>query len=729
MSDLYRLLALCPANTEDIVQSEIAGCGGNFIRSSKGRVEFEGDLSVVYRVCLSARVVNRLLLKIHECEVADPDDLYRQAHSIDWGRFFSGKNSILIGSNVFDVSRVGFNNTNFAVMKVKDAICDFFREKEGTRPDIDKDSPDIRLFFELLRTTAGFYIDLSGGSLHQRGYRQQAVEAPLKETLAAALLYRANWKELCKDGGTFIDMFCGSGTLLVEAALIAFGYGPGLLRSHFGFEFWKDHSAEIYRQIRGEVEALISYTDNIFIGSDLDPRAIDIARKNLERAGVSDYVRLFVADATTVSSEFFSKKIGKELPQGLIVTNPPYGERLSDFDSALQLYSNLGQQVVAGFDGWGFSLFTSNHELSMKIPLKPHKVNNLLNGKIECFLANFRIDSEKARKPHDEDAISPGMEMLINRIKKNLKQMKKWRTKNQISCFRCYDADLPEYSAFIEVYKTLDGQMHLVVSEYAPPAEIPESKRSRRLSEIIRSVGVVFADDNPVVHLRTRAKQKGRSQYVRRDLKNEFFWIEEGGLKFKVNFDDFLDTGIFLDHRPARNIIREFAREIKEAGEKCFFLNLFAYTGSASLYAASEGAVTVTVDKSRTYLNWAKENMVENGFDDSFHRYVQEDCFDFLGMTTDRFDLIFLDPPTFSNTKSENKVFDVQNDHVRIIKAATSKLRDGGLLIFSNNFRKFKMDYESLADLQIVDITPKTIDMDFQRDQKIHQCYLIQKRD
>lgn len=728
MQKKYELLALCPAHTEDLVTKEIEEIGGEVVRAAKGRVEFSGDLSVIYKILLSTRVANRILLKIKEFEVTSPDDLYKQVLKIEWNKYFKSSNSILINSNVFDVRRIGFNNTGFAVLKVKDAICDFFRKRDGLRPDVDKDNPDIIIFFELLRNNAGVYIDLSGGSLHQRGYRQRAVAAPLKETLAAALLYRAGWDDMLKKGASFVDPFCGSGTIVIEAALMAYNIAPGLMRKNFGFEFWKDHNAKLFATIKDDFQKQIKYIDNIFIASDIDAQAIEITKNNLRLAELSDNISLFQIDATKLNQDFLEEKLAKEIPPGLILTNPPYGERLSDFTQALELYNNLGTALANNFEDWDFSLFTSNKELSMKIPFAPHKVNTLYNGKIECFLASFKIKAEQIRQPRDDEFVTPGMEMLINRLRKNLRQTRRWVNRNNINCFRCYDADLPEYSAFIEVYRTLENDTHLVVSEYAPPAEIPESQRSRRLSELLKCIEIVFKEENPKIHLRTRVRQKGRDQYERRNLKNQYYFVQESGLKFKVNFEDFLDVGIFLDHRPVRNMIKDFCKDIKDAGEKCFFLNLFAYTGSASVYAASEGAITVTVDKSRTYLNWAKDNMSENNFTDARHRYVQDDCFDYLNMTTDKFDLIFLDPPTFSNTRSKDKVFDIQNDHVRLIKAAASKLRDDGLLIFSNNFRRFEMGYQALEDLNIIDITDKTIDIDFQRNPKIHQCYFITRK-
>ena len=375
--------------------------------------------------------------------------------------------------------------------------------------------------------------------------------------------------------------------------------------------------------------------------------------------------------------------------------------------------------MVEKFPGWHAAIITGDEKLSKNIGLKAHKVNTLYNGAIKCTLAHFKLFSNEEREKAKEEArskpLSENAGMFVNRLSKNLKNLKKWLSEEKITCYRIYDADMPEYSAAIDYYEN----KWVIIQEYAPPATVQKEAAARRLNEIKKGVLNVLGVEPKNVFIKQRQKQLGKNQYVKYESRGVFQEIREDGLTFLVNFLDYLDTGIFLDHRITRKMIRE-----KSKGRH--FLNLFAYTGSATVYAAAGGALsTVTVDKSLNYLGWAKDNMSKNNFKTTNHKFIKSDCIDFLIKDTGFYDLIFIDPPTFSNSKDNKDFFDIQKDHVKLLKLAAQRLAKNGEIIFSNNFRKFKMDLAGLDGFKITEITDITIPKDFERNKKIHNCWLI----
>ncbi len=310
--------------------------------------------------------------------------------------------------------------------------------------------------------------------------------------------------------------------------------------------------------------------------------------------------------------------------------------------------------------------------------------------------------------------------MFANRLRKNRRQLGKWARRAAVSCYRLYDADMPEYALALDLY-----QDWAHVQEYAPPGTVDPARAASRICEALHVIPQVLGIPPENVALKVRRRQKGGSQYGRQGIRSEFHTVGEGGLRFLVNLADYLDTGLFLDHRLTRAMVRDLSK-----GRR--FLNLFSYTGAASVYAAAGGAAgTVSVDMSRVYLEWGRRNMALNGFAGGpAHRFLQADCLRWLESPPgERYDLIFLDPPTFSTSKRMGaRTLDVQRDHVRLIRAAAHLLAPGGLLLFSNNFRQFRMDREALPGLLVEDISASTIPHDFARNPRIHTCWRITRR-
>lgn len=719
-----RFFATCPAGVADLLAAELKELGATRARELKSGVEFEGELEVGYRACLWSRTANRILLHLAVVESRTANDLYKSVQGIDWSAHLSSTGTFAVE---FTGSNDQINNTQFGALKTKDAIVDQFRGKFGERPSIDTERPDVRVNVHLNREQATISIDLSGESLHRRGYRARGVAAPLKENLAAAILLRSGWKEIAANGGGLVDPMCGSGTFVIEAALIAGDIAPGLMRDYFGFLKWKKHDSALWRKLGQEADARRAkgkLPTGVLRGYDRDPAAIRAAIENVTNAGLKGVVHIEKRELTDLRCE-------SDKP-GLVVTNPPYGERIGDETQLRDLYALLGKQLREHFVGWRAVVFTGNYQIARAIGMHAKRSHTLFNGAIECRLLRFEIqpenfDTPESRPSRDEKLAEarqrPGAAMFANRLRKNVKKLGDWAKKESVECYRVYDADMPEYSFAIDLYQA--DEKCVYVQEYEAPDTVERGAASMRRLEALSVIPEVFGIPAERMFVRTRRPQKDASQYEKVDHEHEFVVVREGGYKFLVNFTDYLDTGLFLDHRLTRKRLGEMAR-----GKR--FLNLFAYTGSASVYAAGGGASsTTTVDMSNTYIDWAKRNMSINNLAGPEHGFVREDVLKWLAATSTegkkQYDLIFVDPPTFSRSKRMEDTFEVQRDHVKLLKLVAQLLAPGGAMVFSNNFTKFKLDRAALSEFDIEDISKATLPKDFERNPKIHCCFVLKR--
>jgi 23S rRNA (guanine2445-N2)-methyltransferase / 23S rRNA (guanine2069-N7)-methyltransferase len=736
------IIVTCPKGLENILQDEIIELGGKSSRIGMAFVSFEADQLMAYKVCLWSRLASRVLWPLKQFEGLSAAQLYEGLLDIPWIEHFSDRQSFRV---YFSGSSDEIRNTHFGALKVKDAICDYFREKTGARPDVS-DDPDVSIHVRLNKGLFSVSLDMAGEPLHRRGYRQSQGAAPLKENLAAALLIRAGWPKLMKqDDGALLDPMCGSGTLLIEAALMAADIAPGMLRTQFAFERWKKHLAPEWRELKQDAQdrknkGIDSDVELTLVGYDMDGDVLEKAQDNARRAGVAHFIHLQEQPLSDLSKE-------KGLPDtGLILCNPPYGERLSDEVAIGALYAAMGNKVKQHFPNWTMAIFTGNPEQAYQFKLRANKQYQFYNGAISAKLFLYDISvgsSEKAKaaaelfnqqvskqdgseqnglnqqKPKQQGPInlSEGAQMVCNRLKKNIKKIRSWAKKQNTNCYRVYDADMPEYSVAIDVY----GEW-IHIQEYAAPKSVEPHKAENRLRDILDAVPVAFNVDREKVVLKQRRVQKGKKQYEKQDQQQNFMEVREGNCNLYVNLTDYLDTGLFLDHRPIR---MEFESSCKNKD----FLNLFSYTCTASVHAAMGGArSTTSVDMSQTYLNWGRKNLTLNGLSERDHQFVQADCLKWLETAKtqkERYDIIFMDPPSFSHSKRMDDVLDVQRDHVQLIELGMALLRPGGELVFSNNFRRFKMERDALKQFNIKDVTVETIPEDFKRNTKIHQCYKI----
>jgi 23S rRNA (guanine2445-N2)-methyltransferase / 23S rRNA (guanine2069-N7)-methyltransferase len=540
---------------------------------------------------------------------------------------------------------------------------------------------------------------------------------------------RSQWPQLAAHSAEFLDPLCGSGTFCIEAALLAADRAPGLTRQYFGCLGWRGHDAPLWARLREEAEvrarAGTDTTTVIVRGQDRDALAIRSARENAVRAGVDELIR-FVTGALADAAPLPGRDAA--LP-GLLCTNPPYGVRLEDHERARLVHRELGSVLRERFQGWEAAVLTGAPELGKELGLRAYRTHTVWNGGIECRLLRIQVQPDSNREvgmlgkgiAHLKD--SAGARMFANRLAKNLKRLRSWTQREEVSCYRAYDADMPEYAFAIDVYRTLEPeQQWLYVQEYAAPAEIELEAVRRRRGEVLAVLPEVTAVPAERIQMRTRRRTKRGEQYEKLDEQAHFYVVREGGLKFRVNFEDYLDTGLFLDHRLTRARLRDAAR-----GRR--FLNLFAYTGTATVYAAAGGAAsTTTVDMSRTYLEWAQRNLSLNGFSGAAHQFVQADCrawLDASARTDERFDLIFLDPPTFSNSKRMAGVLDIERDHGELIAASARLLTSAGLVVFSTNAQRFHLDATLAQRFAVTDISGATLPKDFERNPRIHRCYEV----
>jgi 23S rRNA (guanine2445-N2)-methyltransferase / 23S rRNA (guanine2069-N7)-methyltransferase len=708
---VYALEITCPLGLENVLEKELHSEGLTKTRFGEGQVKLTTDLEGMYKACLWSRVATRVMLPIANFKIDSADDLYDAIRAIEWSDHMSVTNTIAIDCHGTNQS---IRNTQFGAVRTKDAIADYFVELTGERPNVEKVQPDVRVALRIKREMVTVSIDLSGESMHRRGYRQHGGMAPLKENLAAGLLLRAGWGRDC--GMTqLIDPMCGSGTFLVEAAMMSLDIAPGLGRQYWGFKGWKQHDHRMWQQLmdfaknRKKDPATLGIS---FQGTDREQKAIAASRESIKRAGLTD-----VIDVSMTSFQDHEFVIKADEP-GMVMCNPPYGERLGDEMTLIALYRELGEWVVTHARGWKFMMLTSNDQLARQIPARPEKSTRVINGGIECRAYLFPLSAGSIKEDVvAQSVMSPGAQMFANRLQKNAKKMKKWVDKNKLQCYRVYDADMPEYAVAIDVY---GRWAH--VQEYQAPKSIDPEKAKQRLYEAVSAIPSSLNIPESNVVVKHRVRQSGKEQYEKLDQSRHEMVVEEYGCEFIVNLKDYLDTGLFLDHRPVRKLIQDQAN-----GKR--FLNLFCYTATASVHAGQGGArSTLSVDMSNTYTEWARRNIELNEFSERDHVVERADCIEWLKQNTQKFDLIFMDPPTFSNSKKMEDVLDIQRDHGSLIRLAMARLDRGGQLIFSNNYRRFILDEEIEQEFNVRNITKETFDLDFERNSKIHQCYVIKRK-
>lgn len=725
---MFDLFITAPLGTEDLLETELHSLGATQIAQRRSGCACRGTLEVAYKIVMWSRIANRVFLTLQQNNATTFDELYDVAKKVDWAAHMQVQQTFAVSSTVV---RSDLNHTHFASLKVKDAVADFWRDLAGERPNVDTVKPDLSLHLHLHEQVATFFVELSAESLHRRGYRYSDSPAPLKENLAAALLMRAGWPKIAAAGGTFWDPMCGSGTLVMEAAMMAADVAPGIFHQTYGSPGWAGHQKAQWKAVVADAQARQKAGRKTLPkigGSDQSSRQIMHAQQDAGRVSLADKIEFVVADVQ-----------GVQRPQGepgLVVTNPPYGERLGDVKALRLLYANLGETLKRVFYGYRAAVFSGEPDLLQCIDLRAHKKHVLYNGALRCSLNHYEVRTKSQHDTQTSETVetktsdlNDAVQMFVNRVHKNQKKLDAWVQKEQISCYRLYDADLPEYAVAIDLYRgategnrRAQGKTYAVVQEYAPPKTVAPAKAARRLADVMGVLPTTLNIPAHHIFLKVRERKRSGSQYESLANEGRYFCVEENRCKFWVNFKDYLDTGLFLDHRLTRARIAELSK-----GKRV--LNLFAYTGTASVMAAHAGATQVTtVDMSNTYLDWAEHNFELNGISVNKHEFVRADCLEWLRTNQQRFDIIFLDPPTFSRSKRMEQTFDVQRDHAIVITQCMNMLNPSGTLLFSTNFQRFKLAMELTEHYAVINTSERTLPKDFAGNPRIHQTFELRLR-
>lgn len=819
----HEFYASCPEGFEVALANELRGLGLRQVRRLKGRVTFVGPVADACRACLWSRLSSRIFVTLARFSARDADELYENAAAVAWEH-------ILRPGATFAVTARGtsdeLRNSHFSALRVKDAVCDRLARVLGERPSVDTDRPDCRLSLTIRGDRASLQLDLSGDPLFKRLPREATRPGAahvLRPDYAALALAQINWQQACSgalvntsDAATseeandssaqsnsldsapttfpvLIDLCCAGGGIALEAASILAGRAPGIDRERWGFSGWAEHDEVAWAELRANALAQAERARGRaarIVATDLSGDAVSCARRVLKAAGLADRVIFAQPDAGKILRKLSIPVISGATAAGGIVLDTTE-VALTKLPRLLALVNDVRDGSPLPGSGVALDLpiatLTRDAVIEQTLGTATNRITVMPNNE-EAQLLTFAEhtpagsapegEGDDAEEPRDNritldlgdgapcPVFLPESDQFARRLRKVAKLRRKWAQREGVTCYRVYDADLPDYSAAIDLYEgsaATPGRW-LVIAEYAAPRSVDPALAEKRLLDILSIAPRILNIDPKNVFAKARIRSRGGSQYGKQagdtsaasasnakgrgrnapkggrpgkatapatpvDIRTRHLpLIEEGGLTFAVNFNDYLDTGIFLDHRITRGLVREHARG------KRFFLNLFAYTGTATCYAADAGVEeTVTVDLSNTYLDWAERNMEQNGFVGPQHHFVRADVMSWIRdmrETCNRWDLIFCDPPTFSNSsKMGHRTWDVQRDHVELLIGLSRLLTREGEAIFSCNLRTFRPDTEELArgGVVLTDITEQTIPEDFARNQRIHKCYLVHR--
>ena len=692
--------ATCSKGLEGLLLGELRAMEVENPDQTAAGVGFTGTLAKALEVCLKTRYASKVLyvLKSYACE--SDDELYGGVYSVPWEQYFTERDSISVD---FNGTGGWMRNSQFGAMRVKDAVCDHFVSFTRLRPDVNKFAPDVKIVANLVRHQVNICLDLSGTlQIPNFNMEQFRMIANLRGNLAYAILERSGYTPEYD----LFDPMCGFGTLLIRAAMIATDTAPGLACGSFGFsrlrifdDGLKEHWEGLVTEARSKAEQgrERALRDHVrFVGFQGYEEFATLARTNVERFGFGDLVRIDLCEIEDLYNPLERRSHGRP---SMIVTNPPYGVRMGDFNEMVYLYSKLGEKFKSEFAGSRAAVISSSPELLSCLKLKADKNYSLYNGQLACQLRIFEINKDAAEHSYP-------IEEFKNRLAKNVHKMPRFARMADTDAYRVYDMDLPQYRLSLDCY----GGKY-VAYDYSPPKRFDERKAQNHLLDMIAAIIEVTGCMGTDLVVKHRSVQSGDSQYeAAREKTGTFMTVHEMDMRYLVNLTDYIDTGLFLDARPIRALIRTLARDRE-------FLNLFSYTSTASVAAAKGGAKRiVNVDMSKTYLEWGIANFMENNLDYRQHRFLQQDCMYFLSYgDAGTFDLVYLDPPTFSNSKRMEGTLDIVRDHVRVLACLTRHLKDGATVLFCSNKRGFKINAEALAGYgyAVRDLTEETIPRDF----------------
>lgn len=748
--DAIELIATCGFGLEAVVRRELQQLGYASHVCAPGHLQFQGDAAAICRTNLWLRSADRVLVLIGSFEAGDFDALFESTRDCPWERW-------LAADAAFPVSGHSVHSQLSSVpacqRTVKKAIVNRLQSVYGGA-ELSETGPAYQVHLGLVNNRALLTLDTTGQSLHRRGYRQWRSRQPLKETLAAALVQLSFWSP----GRPLVDPFCGSGTIAIEAALIGRNLAPGRHRN-FASEDWPNVPSTLWRQARGEADALQQpdLSERI-LAMDIDEPVLKAARHHAELAGVAASIHFQPAPFARLTSK---------RRYGCIITNPPSGNT-REIEA---LYRSI-PEVLRKLPTWSHFFLTDYSNFEALVGRPADRRRKLYHGRLQYTFYQFfgpkpppatpgsqaadrqasEVESAAAPglaslQPPPSDSHSPAgesaaaadtpprkspermpaafgeltpkareqAELFQRRLVKRSKHLRRWPTRQGITCYRLYERDIPEIPLVVDRYED-----YLHITEYERPHDRDPALHANWLDLMARTAAKALEIPPKNVFLKRRSRQRGEAQHQRIAEQHHEVLVQEGGLHFWVNLSDYVDTGLFLDHRITRSLVRDEAK-----GKR--FLNLFAYTGAFTVYAADGAAAeTTTVDWSKAYLQWAQRNMETNKFVGDQHHFVRSDAVSFLASLDKHamFDLAVVDPPTFSNSKRTDQDWDVQSGYVKLLNDLLEHMAPGGVLYFSNNFRRFKFDPEAIHAQTIHEISKQTVPADY-RNRRIHRCWRI----
>ncbi|MCB7037253.1 bifunctional 23S rRNA (guanine(2069)-N(7))-methyltransferase RlmK/23S rRNA (guanine(2445)-N(2))-methyltransferase RlmL [Eggerthella sinensis] len=759
------LFASCLSGLEAPLAEELKRLGIKRVRPLGGGVAFFCDVRHALSACLWSRLASRILVVVGRVNAGDANLLYEGVRRLPWEDVIAPGASMAVTAHGMNEE---LRNTRFTALKVKDGVCDRLREARGERPDVDAASADATVDVRIREGRATISLDLSGESLYHRTYLtpDDGPDAPLSCALSAGLLALSGWRQRGSRGEACVDPACGDGFLVVEAAAAACDLAPGLTRERWGFFGWAQSEPEAWNELiddaderfeRGLTSAVApgaaegpasAPPDPLYVrfaGASTSSPAIARARTHAKRAGLRQAVSIELADAQNVDGlvervcAAAGKVRGGEEMACTVASVLLSGER-SQSDARAQAEAATFVRAASAAPAGSTFAVAGGDGVEARFGSAPIVRATLGHDRVATEALVFDeppmeavtviVPDSAGGAEHVVEVLEPSSEQFAARLRKTAKERRKWAKREGVSCYRVYDADLPDYAVAIDVYPgagDAEGNLYLHIAEYAAPSTIDPGKAQRRYDDVLALAPVVLGVRPDHVFSKVRRRDKGGSQYRDSGRRSYVTLVEEDGYRFEVDLAGYLDTGLFLDHRLTRELVGAKAQDKR-------FLNLFAYTGTASVHAAAGGArTTATVDLSQTYLDWAARNMAANGFEGPEHTFERGDVMAWITearRTGRRFDLVFVDPPTFSNSKAMGKrTWDVQRDHVELLIGVSRLLSEEGEAVFSCNLRSFKPDEEELAKygVRIEDITAQTIPHDFERNPRIHKCYLVKR--
>lgn len=722
------LIATAAFGLEAVVVRELLALGYEARIFTPGRILFEGDASAIAEANLHLRSASRVLVQIAEFEANDFDQLFEITKTIDWAEWIPADGQFVVNGRSI---KSQLSSVPACQRTVKKAIAESLLHGHRVH-ELPETGATYAIEVSLLSDRATLTLDTTGPGLHKRGYRPLIGDAPIRETLAAGILQLTFWKA----GRPLLDPFCGTGTIAIEAAMLGRRIAPGLNR-RFIAEEWPTIDAQVWSQARQAARSRVhpNLTERI-VATDTDDESLKMARRNAEAAGVSADIHFQQRD--------FSQTLSKR-EYGVLVTNPPYGERLGEAKQIEALYRTL-PDVLRRLKTWSHYVLTARKDFEQLVGQPANRRRKLYNGNLECTLFQYYgpkppRENETERTPIVSEAESSSAnlpplpafgglrpeaqrqaEEFSNRLSKLARHLRRWPTRRGITCFRLYDRDIPEVPLAVDRYESVEGDVYLHVAEYDRPHDRTPAEHADWLDHLAKAAGKVLDVPRERTFLKHRSRQRGADQYQKLAERQSQILVEESGLRFRVNLSDYIDTGLFLDHRITRGMVRDEA-----AGKRV--LNLFAYTGSFTVYAAAGGAKsTTTVDLSPTYSDWAADNLRLNGCTVAEHEVIQADSREYVAALPREplFDLAIVDPPTFSNSKRNENDWDVQQHAAELLTEVGQRLSDEGVIYFSTNSRRFKLDESQLSMFGVREISRKTVPEDF-RNKRIHCCWRMVK--